>query len=241
MMQYDVPVNPEAALVLRFAKNRYGTDYVAGDIHGEYHKLQRKLAGIGFDRKRDRLFCVGDLVDRGADSEAVVQCLKYDWFYSVCGNHEEMIVNAAQYGLSTWFYMNGGEWWLSSDAATQTEIAGLLSTLPLVIEIDTDNGTVGIVHADMPLGMNWALVIDRLIAADQEVRDCLLWSRKRILEGVNEPVTGIGHVYCGHTPVPKPVHIGNMSFIDTGACYGGDLTILPISASACPGERAGMT
>jgi len=241
MMQIDVPVNPETALVSRFAKNRSGTDYVVGDIHGEYHKLQRKLASIGFDRQRDRLFCVGDLVDRGADSKAVVQCLNCDWFYSVCGNHEEMIVNAAQYGSSGWFYMNGGEWWLASDAAKQSEIAGMLSLLPLAIEIETDDRTVGVVHADLPLGMSWALVIDRLIAADQEVRDCLLWSRKRILEGIDEQVQGIGHVYCGHTPVPEPVHTGNMSFIDTGACFGGELTILPISPSQCSGERVSMT
>jgi serine/threonine protein phosphatase 1 len=53
--------------------NSRGKDYVVGDLHGCYDLLQRVLGEVGFDTTCDRLFSVGDLIDRGPNS---LKCLE---------------------------------------------------------------------------------------------------------------------------------------------------------------------
>ena len=47
--------------------------FVCGDIHGCLDQLETKLRMIGFDKTKDQLFALGDLVDRGENSPAVVE------------------------------------------------------------------------------------------------------------------------------------------------------------------------
>lgn len=78
--------------------------YVIGDIHGRYEQfeliLKRILPLRKSDGGKDRLILLGDYVDRGVDSHAVLDKLivlkkKYkDQLILLKGNHEEMMVNA---------------------------------------------------------------------------------------------------------------------------------------------------
>ena len=103
-----------------------GRDLVVGDVHGYFPTLERALKALDFDGSRDRLFSVGDLIDRGPESARAL-----DWLESgritaaVRGNHEQMMSDAFaaretlryhKSGPGMSWLINGAEWWYESDA-----------------------------------------------------------------------------------------------------------------------------
>jgi len=64
--------------------------YVVGDIQGCYAEFAQLLDMIAFDRARDRLWVVGDLVNRGPDSLSVLRTVKAlgPAATTVLGNHD---------------------------------------------------------------------------------------------------------------------------------------------------------
>ena len=82
---------------------------IIGDIHGMHHKFIELLDKLPSDI--DQIYTVGDLIDRGSDSKAVVQeCI--DRGIACCkGNHESMLISyigeRGDYDPGI-FEMNGG-------------------------------------------------------------------------------------------------------------------------------------
>ena len=61
----SLPTFLSPVVVRRFSTNPNGRDLIVGDLHGCVSKFRARLDEVGFDPARDRVFALGDLIDRG--------------------------------------------------------------------------------------------------------------------------------------------------------------------------------
>jgi len=147
---------------IKYPKNEKGRDFVCGDLHGAYDRLMEFMAHVGFDKEKDRLFSVGDLVDRGPDSVKCLKLLDEPWFFAVRGNHEELMndfYTGGPYG--PYWAQNGGFWGLSfgvrqdpdffSDLGMEVrDLAKKASELPLMMTVERQDGKFfHVIHAEL--------------------------------------------------------------------------------------------
>jgi serine/threonine protein phosphatase 1 len=213
--------------------------YAVGDIHGELAKLNALLGRLPLE-PGDRFVFLGDYVDRGMDSAAVVSRL-IDWSRRyectfLLGNHESMFLDflgwsgAGFFGGDA-FLANGGDRTLASYGFFDLEEpdpscfelppshVAFFQNLQLFhlegdyLFVHAGIGEKGLGHKDLGYALRRSRPED------------LLWNRNT---GDLPHDLGVTVVY-GHTPRPdfairwnEPFSIG----IDTGAVFGGPLTAI---------------
>ena len=186
MAALDRTVWPEHAIVHHGRNDTGGRDLVAGDIHGHFDTLEHALDKLGFNPGADRLFAVGDLVDRGPQSGAALEWLAADRIAAVRGNHDQAMVDALlldhgkRYpsGHSELWAQIGGQWWYdlpddSEEAIAQRRQQWLtaLRRVPFARTLETFNGQrIGIVHT-LELANDWSSLEATLKDLAHEARD----------------------------------------------------------------------
>ena len=215
--------------------------YAVGDIHGRLDLFERLLGKIAADNARRppadvELILLGDVIDRGPDSAALVDRLRagvegFDAVTVLRGNHEQAMLQglAGDLGMFETWLGNGGTEALASwgvpgpilygedippllDAAREIVPAGVLpwiAALPLSRHI----GDYYFVHAGVRPGVP---------LAEQQESD-QLWIRQGFLDSDEDHGAVIVH---GHTIKPRVQQRGNRIGIDTGAWRTGRLTAL---------------
>ena len=159
-----------------------GRDLVVGDVHGEFDTLEHALESLEFRPAQDRLFTLGDLIDRGPRSADALEWLELRKFAGgVRGNHEHMMVHTLLMPrpFSPWksgppglWQMNGADWWYDSaeaererthrDDGPPSPLVGrwldALASMPYVTTIEYPARRVGLVHAPGALDewIHWA-------------------------------------------------------------------------------------
>ena len=207
--------------------------YAVGDVHGCIDQLRDLYGQIEADltaRPTDRatLVHIGDIIDRGPNSAAVVDLLAKGppipdtTCVTLLGNHEDMMLKAL---ASLWpedatlWRANGGtealeSWGIDFDAPPESWAdrippahLAFLKSLPLTHRA----GGYLFVHA----GLRPGTPLERQAPHD------MLWIRSQFFASD----TDFGFVVVhGHTPLPAPVIRPNRIGIDTGAVKGGKLT-----------------
>ncbi|MBU2768622.1 hypothetical protein HAP94_21240 [Acidithiobacillus ferrivorans] len=208
--------------IARHEANTSGRDFIVGDLHGCVEHLRTIMRHVGFDESTDRLFSVGDMVDRGPDSAATLALLLETWFYPVMGNHDAMLLavlmrherllqglsnvdqaRAAIYASA--FFDNGGKWLKSflreeSHAGVLTEWRALLQDMPLIRVIGAGADRFHVAHAELlgedALGrvqLNWC----DLTLNQSDAEDNPLWNHPHNIWGFDMTGDGVDHVMWG--------------------------------------------
>jgi serine/threonine protein phosphatase 1 len=188
------------ASVLSFSRNTAGRDFVVGDIHGCFSLLEAMLEQLTFDPTSDRLFSVGDLIDRGPESQRALEFIRHPWFHPIRGNHEVMLIEAlAGDSQSVMRWLENGGGWCHTHLDCLAAMSTVFSSLPWAIEVDSVGGKVGIVHADVPKATSWTAFMQALRNGDGKAQEIAVWSRKRFHGYDSSNVEGISKVFCGHS------------------------------------------
>ena len=206
--------------------------WVVGDLHGCYTNLMGRLDELKFDPAQDLLISVGDLVDRGSENVECLELIGMPWFRAVRGNHEQMMLDGVEdYTLERQWRANGGSWYffLDDDAGryVRKNLLQRVAYLPLIIELVTGDKKVVICHADYP---------HNEYAFDKPVpEEMVIWNRERVSDaqdGIVKEITGADLFIFGHTPAREPLKYANQMYIDTGAVFCGNLTLVQIQGGA---------
>lgn len=204
----------------KIGKNLIGKDFIIGDVHGAYDQIWNAMKLANFNKSFDRLFAVGDLIDRGKESHRVTKFLRQPYVYSVLGNHDHTFLTSSIETLRIYAELNiNGMGWISNITDHEiNEIKNEFSILPYAIELETDRGNVGIVHGDIPDNMTWQEFVSNLIKNDEIVIETALEGRNRIKAMNTNRVVGIDRIFVGHTiQIGGVAKYGNVFAIDTGA------------------------
>lgn len=211
---------------------------VIGDIHGCYHTLLQLMQQIKEKYGEIELFCVGDLVDRGAHSQLVLDyCIEHK-IQVTLGNHDCMFLYAFKYPShpyrSAWV-MNGNYETLRAYADSQEDFRkhiSYLESLPLFYNLPDcfiSHAGISVLYESKLSGIDaWENADWRNFLSTEMERDIgVLWNRSILCN--------IGKLQVvGHTRQPEVTYTphSNALYIDTAACAGNRLSCVLIDRGA---------
>lgn len=223
----------------------YQEAFVIGDIHGMLDQLEQILEY--WNPETQQLIFVGDYIDRGSESLAVIQRVRelqmtYD---AIClrGNHEELLLDFLQRPLIGWplYERNGGVGTVLNLLERQNEHIGFGSSMRLASEIKQKHPWLVEWLRSLPYFVEFGQFICVHAGIDLEQENWrqtslhdFVWIREAFHEGENH--TG-KQIIFGHTPVmylhqqPSAMHVWHEDGkwgIDGGAVYNGSLLALQI-------------
>lgn len=219
--------------------------YVIGDIHGQLALLKAAHEQVRQDDAAHggggQVIHVGDLIDRGPDSRGVVDYLLrgqqdgQPWTV-LKGNHDRFLTRFAAEpgwvdpGMGTRHWVDHVNLGAAPTLASYGIERGARSHAELHAEVLEKVPEAHLRWLDgLPL---WQRIPQALIVhagirpglpVEAQSEHDLLWIRQGFLDDATDHGELIVH---GHTVVERVTHFGNRLALDTGAAYGGPLSVV---------------
>lgn len=204
--------------------------FAIGDVHGHFDGLCQ-LIDFCKPAQEDRVYFLGDVIDRGPKSAEVVKWIRQHNYPCLMGNHEVMLLTSFNNGdidevsLSHWL-PSGGNTTLQSygDAGIPKGDLDWFASLPSYIDL----GDTFLVHAG----------VDPFRALDKQDNDQFCWIREKFLSNqfpyFPDKVIITGHTITFTLPGVRPGEIAQgpgWLNIETGAYHhkSGWMTALDIT------------
>lgn len=191
--------------------------YVFSDVHGHAAPLDRALSRVS-PTEDDRIFCLGDMIDRGPDPVRVMQTVRsLPGVTVLMGNHEDLMLNYFAHpgdhlSVVNWA-INGGKMTVTGLEAIPSddavELVNWAGTLPRWSYAQVDGRYYLLCHAGLrPSSFKarkaWSdASVEALLKAQDP--DDLVWIREEFWSVPTGLVgeDGLGPiVVAGHTPTP---------------------------------------
>lgn len=215
----------QKSMMISLLHNKTGRDFIVGDLHGAFYKLQALLEHVHFNPRSDRLIAVGDLLDRGSHSDECLSLLDHTWFYTVRGNHEDNLLSwylsqdiEKKAHCASMIQEDGGEWFFSLSDEEQISLCKKIAQLPFVIMLTSQNHSYCVIHAEIaPETDNIDSFLHSVIAEDAlTLHHCLIGRRRHRMQ-YHRIILGVDFVVAGHTPIlPTQRYRGNCLNLDFG-------------------------
>lgn len=226
--------------------------YAISDLHGNYELWTKVKEWL---KPSDKLFCLGDNIDRGNDGIKIVQDMRNRENTTVLlGNHEDMLIDylpgSIKYNeIFALWYRNGGQPTFDAikkmSKEEQLDLLEFFRNCPKRIEFVNDNKqTIILCHAGFTPGQEEAA---QFLFRRGKAGEYLLWNRDHfsdIFTSIDEHYNKNIYVVFGHTPVdyliPEKnlidhgyrVHVSAMGHkidIDLGAAWSNQTCLLDLN------------
>lgn len=204
--------------------NPAGSDYVISDVNGCLSVLTSLLNSVNFS-SNDRLFLVGNIIDKGAHSKELIDFTSADNIFPILGSSELIMCMAlhpqASRSTSELFMeqwdLHGGQWRHSLAKSELSRLYSIVSKWPLSVTVKGDS-VFGMVHSEPPFD-NWEQFVSSELSYEV-LNDAT--TGQTILQGSRDGyIAGVDCVVCGHTQLARPpVIVGNCRFINHGIVIG---------------------
>ncbi len=211
---------------------------VLGDIHGAYAALKQVLKRADVDYENDKIIFVGDLCDGWFHTKEVIdELMKIKNLVFVYGNHDEWLRNYFNNKVPDKIWLKrGGD-------VTEKQMRKYINTKKYINFMNS--GVYYHIEDDNKLFVHGGLE-SFTKDIEKQLPDLLMWDRQVweaacFAEYYDYPLQGNTwkEIWIGHTSTryvmydkeahgDKPMHCKGVWNVDTGAGWGGKLTIMDI-------------
>ncbi len=207
--------------------------FTVGDIHGRAKALKQVLVRSKFDIGKDKLICLGDVVDGGMQSKECVDILlEIKNLTYVLGNHDTWFMNWIKTGteLPVWYHQGG---------------------INTIRSYSYNHLLVPVSHQDFfNKGLKYYVLKNMLFVhggfnpnepiKNQPLQD-LVWDRTIIEYAKKQRIKNYKYVFIGHTTtqtqgsdvniknILEPIWFHNLCMMDLGAGFTGKLCIMDVN------------
>jgi serine/threonine protein phosphatase 1 len=194
---------PEFSTEVQRQHRRVDTDsweniYVVGDVHGCPKELDRLFSEIS-PTEDELVVFVGDLINKGPDSQAVIERVRQmENAVSVRGNNEQKLLDGK-----------------SDIPSLEEDDRSYIESMPVVVSWKDNLVVHGGVSPEKPLKQHSQKDLQETRSLYGGGYDGVFWFEK---------YGGDRRVFFGHTVLDAPLDGGEAIGLDTGCVYGGMLT-----------------